>query len=83
MQAQGLGMKRSAREILLDAIKVVVGRDSDVARYLIRAINSDDPLDLLLAQAAFDELEGHHKRAVAQEVENGSRAYRQRLQAAA
>ena len=78
----GMGLKQSAREILLEAIKVVVGRDSDVARYLIRAINSDDPLDLLLAQAAFDELEGHHKRAVAQEIESGSRAYRRRMQAA-
>ncbi len=82
MPVSGLGLKQSAREILLDAIKVVVGRDSDVARYLIRAINSDDPLDLLLAQAAFDELEGPQKRAVAQEVEAGTRAYRGRLQAA-
>lgn len=82
MAVSGLGLKQSAREILLEAIKVVVGRDSDVARYLIRAINSDDPLDLLLAQAAFDELEGPQKRAFAQEVESGTRAYRNRLQAA-
>jgi hypothetical protein len=78
----GTGIKRSARQILLDAVHVVVGSDSDVARYLVKAINSDDPLDLLLAQAAFDELEGQLKRAVAREIETGSRAYRERLKAA-
>ena len=72
-------MKRSAREILLDAVHVVVGRDSDVARYLARAITSDDPLDLLLAQAAFDELEGVLKRAVAREIKIGSRSYRESI----
>jgi hypothetical protein len=68
-------LKRSAREILLDTVNVVVGRDTDVARYLARAINSDDPLDLLLAQAAFDEMEGHLKRAVVREIETRKRAY--------
>ena len=82
MSAQPSGLKQSAREILLEAIKVVVGRDSDVARYLIRAINSDDPLDLLLAQAGFDELDGHIRRAVAIESENGTRSHRQRMKAA-
>ncbi|MSP50101.1 MAG: hypothetical protein EXQ95_12345 [Alphaproteobacteria bacterium] len=50
----------------------MVGRDSDVARYLARAIGSDDPLDLLLALAAFDELDGVVKRAVAREIESGT-----------
>lgn len=76
MAATGTGLKRSAREILLDAVHVVVGRDSDVARYLTRAITSDDPLDLLLAQAAFDELDGSLKRAVAREIETGTRDFR-------
>lgn len=75
MALKGITIKQSAREILLDTVNVVIGRDTDVARYLARAINSDDPLDLLLAQAAFDEMEGHLKRAVAREVENRKRAY--------
>lgn len=74
----GAGMKRSASEILLDAVDLVVGRNSDVARYLARAIKSDDPLDLLLAQAAFDELEGDVKRAVAREIETGARMSQRR-----
>lgn len=81
MGANGPRTKASAREILLDALHIVVGRESDVARYLARAINSDDPLDLLLAQAAFDELDGQVKRAVAREIETGTRSYRQRLSA--
>ena len=62
----------------MDAIDLVVGRNSDVARYLARAIKSDDPLDLLLAQAAFDELEGDVKRAVAREIETGARMSQRR-----
>ncbi len=81
MAQTGTGIKRSARQILLDAVHVVVGRDSDVARYLVKAINSDDPLDLLLAQAAFDELEVPLKHAVAREIETGSRVFRERLTA--
>jgi hypothetical protein len=72
---KGTSTSQSAREILLDTVNVVIGRDTDVARYLARAINSDDPLDILLAQAAFDEMEGHLKRAVAREVESRKRAY--------
>ena len=62
-------MKLSATEVLLGAIDAVVGRNTDVARYLTRAIKSNDALDLLLAQAAFDELDGEKKRAVVREIE--------------
>jgi hypothetical protein len=34
-----------------------------------------------LAQAAFDELDGQVKRAVAREIETGTRSFRQRLSA--
>ena len=71
-------MTRSASEVLLGAINVVVGRDSDVGRYLTRAIKSDDPLDLLLAQAAFDELEGDVKRAIVREIETSTAAMHRR-----
>ncbi len=62
-------MRLSDREILLGAIETVVGANTDVARYLARAIDSNDPLDLLLAQAAFDELDPDYRRAVVTEVE--------------
>lgn len=75
-------MKRSASKVLLDAIDVVVGRDSDVARYLSRAIKSDDPLDLLLAQAAFDELDGDLKRAVVNQIETSTGSMSRRPAAA-
>ncbi len=57
---------------------MVVGRESDVARYLTRAIKSDDPLDLLLAQAAFEELDGDVKRAVVRQIETSTAHMRRR-----
>jgi len=78
--SQANSIRQSARAILLDTVNSVIGRDSDVARYLARACDSDDPLDLLLAQAAFDEMEGHLKRAVAREVENRKRDFGKNFQ---
>jgi hypothetical protein len=54
----------TAHEILLSAIEAVLGAKSDVGRYLARAIESDDPLDLLLAQAAFEDLDAGQKSAI-------------------
>ena len=77
-------MRLSEREILLGAIETVIGADADVARYLARAIDSDDPLDLLLAQAAFDELDTGYRRAVVDEVEQRTGPlHRPRVSAAA
>ena len=59
----------SAHQILLAAIEGVLGPGSDVGRYLARAIESDDPLDLLLAQAAFQDLETSQKQAIAARVD--------------
>jgi hypothetical protein len=58
----------TAHEILLSAIEAVLGPKSDVGRYLARAIESDDPLDLLLAQAAFEDLDAGQKSAIAMRV---------------
>jgi hypothetical protein len=58
----------TAHEILLAAIEAVLGPKSDVGRYLGRAIESDDPLDLLLAQAAFEDLDTGQKSAIAMRV---------------
>lgn len=77
----GQGMKRSPSEVLLEAIDLVVGRNSDVARYLGKAIKSDDALDLLLAQAAFEELDADLKRAVARQVESSTADLTRRIAA--
>jgi hypothetical protein len=59
----------TAQEILLSAIQAVLGPNSDAGRYLARAIESADALDLLLAQAAFQDLDGGQKAAIAARVD--------------
>ena len=59
----------TAHHILLAAIEGVLGPKSDVGRYLGRAMESDDPLDLLLAQAAFQDLDPGQKAAIAARVD--------------
>jgi hypothetical protein len=58
----------SAQQILLSAVEAVLGEGTDVARYLAKAIDSDDALDLLLAQAAFEDLPSATKREIARRV---------------
>ncbi len=58
----------TAHHILLSAIESVLGRGADVARYLTKAVQSSDALDLLLAQAAFDDLSSEVKTAIAERV---------------
>ena len=58
----------TAHHILLSAIESVLGRGTDVARYLTKAVQASDALDLLLAQAAFDDLSGEVKTAIAERV---------------
>lgn len=60
----------TAHQILLSAIEAVLGPGSDVGRYLARAMESDDPLDLLLAQAAFQDLDTGQKMAIAARVDS-------------
>jgi hypothetical protein len=59
---------RKANEILLSAIETVLGPETDVARYFEKAISSEDALDLLLAQAAFQDLSGDDKMSIAEGV---------------
>jgi hypothetical protein len=59
----------TAHQILLAAIEAVLGAGSDVGRYLSRAMESDDALDLLLAQAAFQDLDEGQKKAIATRVD--------------
>jgi hypothetical protein len=53
---------------LLDAIEEILGPDADVTRYVSKAVTSDDALDLMLAQTAFDELDGSYRREIAAAV---------------
>ncbi len=62
----------TAHHILLQAIEAVLGPGSDVGRYLARATDSDDPLDLLLAQAAFQDLDAGQKKAIALQVDQAA-----------
>ncbi|MBM3536200.1 MAG: hypothetical protein FJX60_24610 [Alphaproteobacteria bacterium] len=62
----------TAHRILLEAIDQVLGPGSDVGRYLARAIESDDALDLLLAEAAFQDLDAGQKKAIAARVDRAA-----------
>jgi hypothetical protein len=68
----------TAHQILLAAIEAVLGPGSDVARYLSRAMESDDALDLLLAQAAFQDLDEGQKRAISLRVDRDAETEIQR-----
>ncbi|MBM3547074.1 MAG: hypothetical protein FJX54_08975 [Alphaproteobacteria bacterium] len=59
----------TAHQILLAAIEAVLGPGSDAGRYLARAMESDDALDLLLAEAAFQDLDDGQKKAIAARVD--------------
>lgn len=62
----------TAHQLLLMAIEGVLGPGSDVGRYLGRAMESDDPLDLLLAQAAFQDLDPGQKKAIQLRVDQAA-----------
>lgn len=68
----------TAHQILLAAIEGVLGPGSDAGRYLSRAMDSDDALDLLLAQAAFQDLSRSQKRAIAARVDRAAETEIQR-----
>jgi len=54
--------------ILLHVLEEIVGPESDVARYMTKAVQSEDPLDLMLAQAAFDELDVSYRSEISSAV---------------
>ena len=60
---------------LLEAIEDILGPEADVARYMAKAVTSDDALDLMLAQTAFDELDGSYRREIAIVVAERVRDY--------
>jgi hypothetical protein len=54
--------------VLLETIEEILGAETDVARYMAKAVNSHDALDLMLAQTAFDELDAEYRRDIATAV---------------
>ncbi|MBM3598398.1 MAG: hypothetical protein FJX35_09310 [Alphaproteobacteria bacterium] len=56
-------------DILLSAIQKVLGPNSDVARNLLKAVETDSTLDMMLAHTSFDDLQPAVRRKIADEVE--------------
>ncbi len=54
--------------VLLETIEEIIGPETDVARYMAKAVVSDDALDLMLAQTAFDELDSSYRQEIAASV---------------
>ena len=50
--------------LLAEGIAEVCGKDSEVYRDLFRALQTDDDVDLMLAQASFDALPGDKRRRI-------------------
>jgi hypothetical protein len=62
-------MAEHATDILLQAIRSVLGPSSDVARNLIKAVESENMLDMMLAHSSFDDLSAELRRKIAEEVD--------------
>jgi hypothetical protein len=63
-------MQQRATDILLQAIESVLGHNSDVARNLLKAVESENMLDMMLARTSFDDLSPELRRRIADEVDN-------------
>ena len=55
-------------EMLAESIGEIVGKRSEVYRDMMRAFESDQVVDLLLAQSSFDALPGDVRQEIAQRV---------------
>jgi hypothetical protein len=58
----------NAHERILAAIEGVLGSGTELGRTFIRAADSEDPLDLLLAHASFQELAPELKREIVKRI---------------
>lgn len=62
-------MAQHATDILIQAIGSVLGHNSDVARNLLKAVESENMLDMMLARTSFDDLSPELRRRIADEVD--------------
>lgn len=59
-----------ALALLAKSIADVVGANSELYRDVLRAIESDEYVDIMLAQASFDTLSGEIKREISDRVDD-------------
>jgi len=62
-------------QLLAETMSEIVGRDSSVFRDIIRAIETDEVLDMMLAQSSFDALPGEVRRKIAHRAEELVRSH--------
>ena len=67
-------MQQHAIDILIQAIESVLGHNSDVARNLLKAVESENMLDMMLARTSFDDLSPDLRRKIADEVDHAIEA---------
>lgn len=65
MSSQG-----KAVQLLAETMAEIVGRDTEAYRDIVRAIESDAMMDMMLAQSSFDALPGEVRRKIACRVED-------------
>ncbi|MBI1773767.1 MAG: hypothetical protein HYR63_00335 [Proteobacteria bacterium] len=68
---------REGQLVLLCAVEEVLGRGTELGRYLTRAVATEDPLDLMQAQTAFDALPAELRQTIAGTVRERMRQDRQ------
>ena len=59
-----------AEQLLAETMAEIVGRDTEAYRDIVRAIESDAMMDIMLAQSSFDALPGEVRRKIADRVED-------------
>ena len=59
-----------ALALLAKSIADVVGANSELYRDVLRAVESDEYVDIMLAQASFDTLSGEIKREISERVDD-------------
>ena len=67
-------MQQRATDILIQAIESVLGHNSDVARNLLKAVESENMLDMMLARTSFDDLSPDLRQKIADEVDHAIEA---------
>lgn len=67
-------MQQRATNILIQAIESVLGHNSDVARNLLKAVESENMLDMMLARTSFDDLSLDLRHKIAGEVDRAIEA---------
>lgn len=60
--------QHEAIQLLAKSIAEIVGRDSEAYRDILRAIESEAMMDLMLAQSSFDALPGDMRKQIAERV---------------